>query len=72
LRLDTYSTGWPANALFLYQHSLLQGTENNKHVGFPVCCCCRWFEQAGARQASCLFYPQPIVVETVKLFAKLS
>jgi hypothetical protein len=35
-------------------------------------CCCRWFEQAGSHQASCLFYPQPLVVETIKLFAKVS
>ncbi|KAF6252289.1 hypothetical protein COO60DRAFT_542235 [Scenedesmus sp. NREL 46B-D3] len=30
----------------------------------------RWFEQAASRQAGCLFYPQPLVVDTVKLFAK--
>ncbi|WIA41124.1 hypothetical protein OEZ86_004751 [Tetradesmus obliquus] len=29
----------------------------------------RWFDQAAARQSSCLFYPQPLVTETFKIFA---
>ncbi|WIA20841.1 hypothetical protein OEZ85_005192 [Tetradesmus obliquus] len=28
-----------------------------------------WFDQAAARQSSCLFYPQPLVTETFKIFA---
>jgi hypothetical protein len=36
-----------------------------------VCCCCRWLDQAGARQASSLFYPQFLVVETFQSFARV-